>query len=219
MLMVAIALCGLVLVPLTGGSLRRLGTIAFVRSWLVFTGLGLQLVITTLLPNLPEAPSQVVHVVSYLFIFGFLVSNRHLPGLKVVTLGTSLNFLAIIANRGTMPARPGALRTAGIVLTHQFENSAPVRHAHLALLGDYFAVPASFPLANVFSVGDVLIDVGALILILTVCRRTPVSEDRSVETSPLLGSPAGPPSPRPVSCADGWLGLLRTPVAVPAQRS
>jgi hypothetical protein len=39
-------------------------------------------------------------------------------------------------------------------------NSGVVEHPKLAFLGDVFAVPAQFPLANVFSVGDVLIILG-----------------------------------------------------------
>ena len=60
-----------------------------------------------------------------------------------------------------------------------FENSAPVDDAHLAFLGDVFAVPAGWPLANVFSIGDVLIVIGAVALVHGACR-----PDAEVRTLP-----------------------------------
>jgi hypothetical protein len=64
-------------------------------------------------------------------------------------------------NGGTLPARPGALRAAGIDLTADgFVNSGPLEHPHLWMLGDVFAIPEPLPLANVFSIGDVLIVLG-----------------------------------------------------------
>jgi hypothetical protein len=61
-----------------------------------------------------------------------------------------------------MPASPTALRTAGIhQVAAEFANSAPRANAHLAFLGDVLAVPDPLPFHNVFSVGDVLIVLGA----------------------------------------------------------
>jgi Family of unknown function (DUF5317) len=173
MLMVAVVLCGIAIVPLVGGSIPRLGRIRFTRAWLVFVGLGLQLAVTTVLTDLPSRPAQIIHIASYVFVLAFLVSNRHLPGVKLVVAGTLLNFMAIAANQGTMPARPAAVRSAGLDLTGEFENSAPVENARLQVLGDIFAVPESAPLSNVFSIGDVMIDAGAVVLILKTCRTRP----------------------------------------------
>ena len=52
-----------------------------------------------------------------------------------------------------------------------FANSAYVANARLWFLGDVFAVPASWPFANVFSIGDVLIAVGAAWAIVASTRR------------------------------------------------
>jgi hypothetical protein len=72
-----------------------------------------------------------------------------------------------------MPASRGALAAAGRAAeTSGFTNSTAVAHAHLAFLGDVFAVPTPLPLANVFSVGDVLLLVGAALLLHTASRRT-----------------------------------------------
>jgi len=72
-----------------------------------------------------------------------------------------------------MPATHGALATAGVTPSGEtFANSAYVEHARLWFLGDVFAIPASWPLANVFSVGDVLIALGAAWAILATARRS-----------------------------------------------
>jgi uncharacterized protein DUF5317 len=87
-----------------------------------------------------------------------------------IGLGGLCNFVAIAANSGTMPASRSALQTAGLAHGHSvFANSAAVAHPHLGFLGDVFAIPASWPVHNVFSVGDVLIAVGAFILLHRVC--------------------------------------------------
>jgi hypothetical protein len=52
-------------------------------------------------------------------------------------------------------------------------NSAPVADAALGFLGDVLAVPSWVPGAKVFSVGDVLIAVGAAIVVHVACRRPP----------------------------------------------
>ena len=65
-----------------------------------------------------------------------------------------------------MPASRGALETAGLdVQSGQFANSDYVEGAHVAFLGDVFAVPAGWPGANVFSVGDVLMLVGVFLAV------------------------------------------------------
>jgi Family of unknown function (DUF5317) len=171
-LMVAVLAVGLVVALAAGGSARRLGEIRLRHSWLIFSGLGLQIAVTTLFVGLSPGVSRAIHVASYGLVIGFLAANRHLTGMTVVLVGALLNFSAIVANGGTMPAQPGALRTAGIVPNREFENSAHVEDASLAFLGDVFAVPASWPFANVFSVGDVLIDLGALIVVFAACQPT-----------------------------------------------
>jgi hypothetical protein len=56
-----------------------------------------------------------------------------------------------------------------------FQSSAAVAEPRFAFLGDVFAIPASWPLGNVFSVGDVLIGAGLAWGLHRVCgsRLTP----------------------------------------------
>ena len=62
----------------------------------------------------------------------------------VVAVGGLLNFIAIAANGGVMPARAGALRAAGLdANSGDFANSDVVHNAHVRFLGDVFAIPAA----------------------------------------------------------------------------
>jgi hypothetical protein len=49
-----------------------------------------------------------------------------------------------------------------------FSNSTAVADPALLALGDIFWVPASWPVSNVFSIGDVVIVVGALLALHTI---------------------------------------------------
>ena len=80
------------------------------------------------------------------------------------------NLAAIAANGGSMPASAAALVAAGLE-TEDHANSVVLPDPALAPLTDIFAIPAGIPFANVFSVGDVLIGAGIVILIAATMRR------------------------------------------------
>lgn len=61
------------------------------------------------------------------------------------------------------------LHTAGLTADEDFSNSAPMESPTLWFLGDIFAIPASVPLANVFSVGDVIILGGVAVAAVGIC--------------------------------------------------
>jgi hypothetical protein len=68
-----------------------------------------------------------------------------------------------------MPVLPGALRTAGDHY-HVHNNSIQVVQPHLGFLVDRWGAPQWVPLANVFSVGDVLIAAGTIVAIAAAMR-------------------------------------------------
>jgi hypothetical protein len=157
-------------VPLAGGRLGALASVRIARVWTLTVALAIQALIMWLMPDGAPALHGLAHVVSYGFIVAFLVANRRIPGLWLVALGTALNVAAITANGGVMPAAPGAVEAAG--RAHEagaFANSAVVVEPKLSWLGDVFAVPGPLPLANVFSVGDVAIVVGAALALHALC--------------------------------------------------
>ena len=171
MLMLVGLLLGAASVVLLGGSLRRLGDLHFRAVPLVLVALLIQVVINEIVPEGDRGILEAAHIGSYLVIFAFLAVNRRVPGMWIIALGTFLNFVAIAANHGVMPADPGAMRRAGLEQDpNAFENSRPVDDPKLPRLGDWYAVPESWPASNVFSVGDVLIVLGAAVGMHTVGR-------------------------------------------------
>jgi hypothetical protein len=185
MIIVVASIAAILTVPLTGRSLSPLARLQLRRVWRVWLSIGLQLLIT-LLPGFPNWLGQPVHLFTFALSAGFLWSNRRLPGAYLVGLGAALNLAAIAANNGTMPASEWAWHTAGYpVLADRFENSNVVNDAHLWWLGDVFAVPKGWPLANVFSVGDVVIVVAVAYLAHSWCRRSDPEPD-AVESSDQL---------------------------------
>jgi hypothetical protein len=171
MLIAVLALLAVALVPVTGGSLRALAELRFARAWTLPVALATQVLVISVWPSGPERLLQALHLGSYALAAWFLIANRRTTGLAVIAFGALLNVVVITANDGVMPASEAAFRTAGIERTDEFENSAPTDDAHLAFLGDVFAVPEGWPLANVFSVGDVGIVVGAGVLVVSAGRR------------------------------------------------
>ena len=146
---------------LAGGSLRRLADLRFRGTWVLVAALVAQVVAIEVVPGANHAVLSAVHLATYVAAGWYVVLNRRIPGLWIVALGAASNGVAIAANGGTLPASRSALETAGIHLEPgEFLNSGVLEHPHLGFLGDVFAIPAGFPLANVFSVGDVLIVLG-----------------------------------------------------------
>ena len=169
MILVLLAGLCLVSVPLTGGSLRRLGELRFRLAWTAPLALALQVLIVTIAPGGHRPLHIAVHIASYSLIALFLFANLRQPGMALVGLGAGANTLAIVLNGGVMPAAEAALRIAHLSEHGGFQNSAPVAHPTLLWLGDVIPVPG--PLPNVLSVGDCLIFLGMLVLLHRTCGR------------------------------------------------
>jgi Family of unknown function (DUF5317) len=154
-------------VPLARGRLSALGELRLRHGWLALAGIGVQILIISVVSGAPELVSEGVHMLSYLLLGAFAWFNRRIPGVPVIMLGGLLNFIAIAANGGVMPADPEiAVKMAG---EGGFQNSGGMDDPRLLFLGDIFATPSWFPLYNVYSVGDALIVLGVLILLHGVC--------------------------------------------------
>jgi len=158
-------------VPLAGGRLGALAELRFRATGLLMASIAAQILIVTVFPQSgSEALHDTVHIGTYVAVALFVVLNRRIPWVWLVALGGALNFVAIAANGGVMPATPNALVKAGFELDPAgFTNSGAVAHPHLQFLGDVFWIPSSFPISNVFSIGDVLILLGALLALHCIC--------------------------------------------------
>jgi hypothetical protein len=175
MIIVAAALIGVLAAALAGADLRRLVHLPVQRLWLVWVAIGVQVGVLSLLgPFLAGPVGNVIHLSTYGFVAVFVVMNRKIPGVTAMGIGGGMNLAAIIANGGVMPASATAWRIAGKGALSGFENSLPVDDAKLAWLGDVFALPAGWPLANVFSAGDVVLVVGLVWMVHRAGRPDPV---------------------------------------------
>jgi hypothetical protein len=174
-IIVAAVAVALLTVPLLGGRLDRVTRLRLRLVGLIVAGLALQVLVISVLPaTLPGPVADGLELVSYALAMVFLWANRALPWLWLVALGGTANLVAISANHGVMPASARALAAAGRTLPPgTFHNSDALAGAHLRFLGDIFALRRGWPLANVFSVGDVILVVGAALLIHTVCASRP----------------------------------------------
>ena len=160
-----------VLVVALGGRLANLGSVQLRGKPIIIGAFLLQLLVVTIAPYaFSQDVASAIHLGSYGLAIAFLFANRHLPNLWIAALGGACNFAAIVANGGTMPASRTALAAAGIPIARDgFDNSAAVAHARLAFLGDVFSVPRWFPMSNVFSIGDLLLLIGAAAMLAGIC--------------------------------------------------
>jgi hypothetical protein len=135
-----------------------------------------------------------LYVVSTAVVLVALATNLHLPGFRLIALGALLNTAVILANAGHMPAAPEAFAIAhgvSALPTTLYSNSTLIGpDTWLPWLGDVFALPRGVPLANVFSVGDVLIGVGGGLFVFRTMRagRTAGDAQAPVEVSALPSS-------------------------------
>jgi hypothetical protein len=186
-LLVALAVA-LVLALALGGSLSRLAEAHIRRSPLILLSLALQVLVFSRWWQVVLAASRGLTGALYLVSLGLLLHvvwlNWRLPGLALLALGLVANTAVIFANGGTMPAALSALQVAGIVDSQTaFEamrtsNSSIIGSTTpLWFLGDIWAIPRPFPLANVYSPGDVLIGLGAIWFVVanTRPRQAPAS--------------------------------------------
>jgi hypothetical protein len=148
---------------LLGGRAARLAAVKLRHIEWIVAALAIQILIVELITG-PESLLKAAHIGTYVVALWFMIANRRIPGLWLIGLGAVLNGVTIAVNGGVLPARAGALRSAGLdVAPERFVNSGAVAHPHLAILGDIFAIPASLPLSNVFSIGDILIVLGTAV--------------------------------------------------------
>jgi Na+/melibiose symporter-like transporter len=116
--------------------------------------------------RLPEELIESAHLATYGLLFLFAAANIRMLALAPLLFGMALNAIAIFANDGRMPVAPGAWEAAGLEASRT--TNVQLGGDRLQFLGDVFALPDAFPLTNVFSIGDILIGVGAAAFIVSV---------------------------------------------------
>jgi len=174
-LVVAVA-GGLIVGALLGGSLANLERLSLRFASLVVLALLLQIVaFSPVGARLPRDVVIAMHIGSYALLLTCVVANLRRPPVMCFGAGVLCNAVTIVMNGGYMPASRAALTLAGLPVSNQPHNNSELAGAgaNLPFLGDIFALPHGLPLANVFSVGDILIALGLAWLIAEGMRRAP----------------------------------------------
>ena len=191
---------GLLAGALLGGRLENLGEIRFRLAPLAIVVLLVQVVLfSPLADGLSQDAGRAVYVVSTALVVAVVLANLRLSGVPIVVLGAVANLAAIVANGGAMPASVGALAALGMGVGGN-TNSIVVARPALEPLTDIFALPAALPLANVFSVGDVVIGVGiAFVIAVAMRRRADGVADGVADGAANVGPKAGANETQPPS--------------------
>ncbi|PKQ27216.1 MAG: hypothetical protein CVT64_01920 [Actinobacteria bacterium HGW-Actinobacteria-4] len=169
--MLMIALCILAVASPLVAARWPAGLVAHRWRWSALIWLALLVQIVIIEVGVPHTLASVLHVLTYAAAAAFLWLNRALPGVLIVGLGALSNGITIALNGGVLPASQAAVDAAGLEHGKSFDNSAVVEDPVLPWLGDVFAWPAPLPLANTFSVGDVIIVVGVVVAAWSGARR------------------------------------------------
>jgi hypothetical protein len=168
MVLALAVLVGLALGRMLGGRVSALASIPIRAPWLFYAAVGVQIVgyPSGILPwSIGDAVATGLWLLSYALLIAAVAVNARLPGAVIVGLGMLSNLAAVVGNGGHMPARASALRAAGVLYRGVHNNSAVASHPNLPWLVDRWPVPAFIPMGNVYSVGDVLIAAGAVVLV------------------------------------------------------
>ena len=184
---------GLIAGLLVGGRLDGLSTLRFRWAWVAIGGLVAQIVLFS--GAVDEAIAgwgPLLYVGSTAAVLAAVLRNVATPGLVIVALGAVSNLAAIVANGGYMPADPAALALAGSRDSGSYSNSVVADSAALWPLTDIFAIPEPLPLANVFSVGDVLIGIGVTLTIVLAMRRVTTPHDPAADRTTTVRAGTSP---------------------------
>ncbi len=167
-------LLGLIVGRLRGGRSLNIGSFEF-KGWvLIVIGFLLQM-----LPMLLGRMSWMTHnghtiaFATLILVFFIVMLNGKKRGFWLVALGAFLNILAMASHGLKMPVSLSALRGMGHQeLVESLSNSAVLNYTGLErltqwndYLGKVIALPSGYPLAQVISLGDILMSVGLFLFI------------------------------------------------------
>jgi hypothetical protein len=162
---------GLAIGSALGGKTSGLTELTFRWRYAVLVGIATQvLLFSTPLNGMVGALGPPIYVASTALVLAAILVNRKITGMPIIALGAISNLSAIIANRGYMPADPGAMTALGQTIPDSYSNSALVADPALWPLTDIFALPGWLPFANVYSIGDVVIAAGVVVVIVAAMR-------------------------------------------------
>jgi len=157
---------------------RQIAAIPLRWAWLALLAALLQIPLL----RAPFAPSQQVAIQQFLFLLShclllvFVWQNRRLLAIQIFGVGVVCNLLDILFNGGFMPITPETLVriNAGSTLEqwtigYHYAGSKDVillrEEVRLWPLSDMLVLPPPFPWPTAFSLGDLLIALGIVVLL------------------------------------------------------
>ncbi len=161
-----------------GRAFRRIAAIPLRSGWLALLAFTLQWPLL----QAPAGPvqrigvQQALFLLSHVLLLAFVWRNRRLPGIQIIGLGVVCNLLVIAANGGLMPITPETLVqiNPGSTLA-QWPRGAHYGHSkdiillraeiRVWALSDILVLPPPFPRPTAFSLGDLLIASGIVLLL------------------------------------------------------
>jgi hypothetical protein len=163
---------------LRGGRIGKLADVHFRWPWLLLLALFLKFSVYFPFGEsysyFVSTYSALRHLLSYALVVSFLFVNLDLKGFVLIPVGTLLNLLAIAFNGGFMPASRASLVKSGLgeLVPLYLQNGGHWNNSilmgpgtRLSFLGDVFYLPLPAPFYSVFSIGDIVIAIGALLFV------------------------------------------------------
>ena len=206
MILILLFTLGLVAGLSRGGSFRNLARLEIRHGWLPLLAFGLQAAIV-LFPRdtaaIPVSVRTAVLLITYGGLIAFLVLNRNLPGSRLLLIGAALNAAVMLANRGFMPVTPEALARSGhtgyivtegsdLFVNRSKDIVLEREDTRLWVLSDVLGIPAPLPFSSNFSLGDLLIGLGAAWLVYQGLTHSAGTPERTSAAHPDAAAPAEP---------------------------
>lgn len=110
----------------------------------------------------------VIHLTTYLLLFYFFWQNKGILH-PLLPVGTFLNFIVIVANKGAMPVKTTYMPEESIVsLLESVTHTIMTLQTKLPLLADIIYI--KWPVQQMISVGDIVMNIGMFIFIQEIMK-------------------------------------------------
>lgn len=154
-----------------GGRISNLKYCNFKLPSLVILAVILKIISISIYSSVAFLP--VLRILSMVLVITFVFFNFSLKGVPLIGLGLLSNALVIFTNGGNMPANANYahLIASGkeleILKSGQAVGSFILTSTQtkLSFLGDIFLMPSWIPMSRLFSIGDILITIGAILFL------------------------------------------------------
>ena len=179
----------------------QIASISLRAPWLALVALALQIPLlrAPFVPTQQVVAAEALFLLSHLLLLFFVWLNRRLVGIQIVGLGVLCNLVVILTNGGFMPITPETLVrinpgstldhwTVGFHYGHSKDVILLAHDTVLWVLSDILVLPPPFPWPTAFSVGDLLIAAGIIVLLqgpISYPERAPIADNRLLGPSSL----------------------------------